>query len=252
MRMLRTYLFQRYRHGQPQLPHPSSYRTLRSGLSCSKSPAEKLTSNQSRVWDGRAWSSGSKYKERDGYDSCSATATDSPATLGHRVSQKRGEQRANWHRHSKRSAAPDVAVPRWLWHKLEVIIDGSPSQASRPRSHVPKPAALGGSSRKPTSDVKVHAILDHWTERQNATQLWSLAHRRIFGLRRRSEISRESGYSVMLRCPPPLRCGRRMGAERGKDRRITSFSEMLRTNSCADRCLESCCTRVMLRWLSRV
>lgn len=56
---------------------------------------------------------------------------------------------------------------------------------------------------------------------------------------------------LSLRCPPPLRCGRCMGAERGKDQRITSFSELLRANSLADRCLESCCTRAVLWWLSR-
>jgi hypothetical protein len=106
-----------------------SYRTLRAELSCSKSPAEKLPSNQSRVWDGRAWSGGSEWcKERDGCDSCSATATDSPATLGHRVWQKRGEQLAKTHRHRQGSAAAGVALHRWVWHKLEVIIDSSPSQ----------------------------------------------------------------------------------------------------------------------------
>jgi len=44
--------------------------------------------------------------------------------------------------------------------------------------------------------------LDHLTKRPRPpTQLWSQAHCRIFGLRRRSKKAfRESGYSVVLRC----------------------------------------------------
>lgn len=189
-------------------------------------------------------------QKRDGCDSCLATATNSPATSSHKVPQKRGQQNGiappqEW----TRLAAERLVWRVQVWHRLEAIIDSCSSQSS----HIPEPVALDGSSHHPTLDVKVRPhprSLDGEAATDDATLVTGTSQ----DLRVASKIRkafRESGYSEVLRCPPPLGCGRRMGAERGKDRQITSFSEMLRTNSFADRGLESCCTRVVLRWLSR-
>ncbi|KAI5204145.1 hypothetical protein E4T39_03734 [Aureobasidium subglaciale] len=69
--------------------------------------------------------------------------------------------------------------------------------------------------------------------------------REISELRRKSKVFRESGYSVSL-------SGLwQTDGQRGEEIGGSQASEMLRTTSFADRCLKSCCTRVVLGWLSR-